>query len=93
MRAPETVIHFEEHPLADTLKTLVRLLTKLVCWWAEKLATSRVSGRLPGLLEKSKRNTEVVAKESQPANVELAPNGRPLVGPPCVKCGRCFPVL
>ncbi len=22
---------------------------------------------------------------------ELAPNGRPLVGPPCVSCGHCYP--
>ena len=92
MRAPETIIHFEEHPLAETSQDPRKAA------YEAGLLVGREAGYKQGFqdgflasLKNRNEATEVVAKESQPANVELAPNGRPLVGPPCVKCGRCFP--
>jgi hypothetical protein len=91
MRAPETIIHFEEQPLADTSQDPRKAA------YEAGLLVGREAGYKQGFqdgflasLKNRNEAAEVVAKESQPANVELAPNGRPLVGPPCVKCGRCF---
>ena len=90
MRTPETIFQNEENSTAgfpDARKAA----------YEAGLLLGREAGYKQGfqdgfLASMKTHSDEPVAKaEVKAATVELAPNGRPLVGPPCVKCGHCYP--
>jgi hypothetical protein len=91
MKTPKTIFQDEETPLADGFQDSRKAA------YDAGLITGRETGYKLGFQDgflaslKNRNEDEVVSAEGETISFELTPNGKRLVGPPCVNCGHCYP--
>jgi hypothetical protein len=91
MKTPKTIFQDEENPLADGFQDSRKTA------YDAGLITGRETGYKLGFQDgflaslKNRNEDEVVGATDETISFELAPNGKRLVGPPCVNCGHCYP--
>jgi hypothetical protein len=91
MKTPKTIFQDEESPLADGFQDSRKTA------YDAGLITGRETGYKLGFQDgflaslKNRNEDEVVGAADETISFELAPNGKRLVGPPCVNCGHCYP--
>jgi len=95
MKTPKTIFQDEENSLADGFQDSQKTAydAGLIAGRETGYKLGFQDGFLASLKNRNEdeNGDEVVGAADESISFELTPNGKRLVGPPCVNCGHCYP--